>query len=750
MSLPLFEENKKADKAFVVFLLLIFLLVNFPLIIGRYTCVYDALSYFRPHYRLIADFARQGKLVFWNPWLTGGFPEYLTPQTGVLSPLTFLFSLITGPGSRGFIVYWLALWFMGGLSLYGLARWLKAPPWGAFITSLGFLVSGFYTGHAGHTSWIYTFSFFPLFLWRWDVFLVTRRLLVALQAGIIWGTSAVGGYPGIFLILSGYTLLWTTGRCAFFNIPEIKFSYKNISTYLFGFLLFLLIILLISGPTYFSLLSEGRGFTDRSGPIPRDEAVYANSLQPTALGTLASPLLTFFGNYSTDISSRSIFISPICLVFAIFALLNGRSKKFILWILGLSFLFIGIALGQTFPLRGWLYDLFPPMRYFRHSAMFRGPFIFSIVCLSIIGFRDFSRKAFPDFSLPVKNLFFSGWITLLITGSLYLVMNLKYLLTNDFYLKTNLWVAHTHLIIVWTSLLVIPYLFYRSKKYHYIPILLVMISIADFFFAAYLSSSTVMQPMDQELRALDAKYSTSLDLSAKGLERSHGLGRSQEVNNIIGLSEKIPCLDSYSDLANQFFTLMNQDPILVEMATGKDRIWFTENPVVIPPSLKVFETFSHQIHKLNQPVIIIHARQDMEADKYTPSIRKEQVNKIYNLPPAQKVVARMITYKPEKLIFDVDCPTKGWLLVTDRYAKSWQVTVNGLPSTIWGGNFVYRAIPVEAGNQKIAFTYKPFGILPMTLLGWGAILLIILITFFQWFLRKSDGEGKSSFYCSRF
>ena len=80
--------------------------------------------------------------------------------------------------------------------------------------------------------------------------------------------------------------------------------------------------------------------------------------------------------------------------------------------------------------------------------------------------------------------------------------------------------------------------------------------------------------MDQELGRLVSQYSTSLDLSAKGHERSHKLSRSMELNTIISLSEKIPCLDTYPSLPNTYFSLMNENPITVEMVTGKDRIWF--------------------------------------------------------------------------------------------------------------------------------------------------------------------------------
>jgi uncharacterized membrane protein YfhO len=96
------------------------------------------------------------------------------------------------------------------------------------------------------------------------------------------------------------------------------------------------------------------------------------------------------------------------------------------------------------------------------------------------------------------------------------------------------------------------------------------------------------------------------------------------------------------------------------------------------------------------------------------------------------MTVRVILYKPEELIFEVDCPEKGWLLVTDRYAKSWQVKVNGLVSPVWVGNFIYRAVPVEAGIQKIDFTYKPSGILFLTFLSWGVIIIIMFSSCIRW------------------
>lgn len=114
--------------------------------------MWDADRQFSSWQMLIGDFSRNGHLLLWNPWSCAGVPEFAEPQTGALSPLSILSSLLTGGKSLGFFFWWLANWFLGGLGLFYLARHMRTPFWGIFSIVLGYLFSGFYTGHAEHVS----------------------------------------------------------------------------------------------------------------------------------------------------------------------------------------------------------------------------------------------------------------------------------------------------------------------------------------------------------------------------------------------------------------------------------------------------------------------------------------------------------------------------------------------------------------------------------------------------------------------
>ena len=50
--------------------------------------------------------------------------------------------------------------------------------------------------------------------------------------------------------------------------------------------------------------------------------------------------------------------------------------------------------------------------------------------------------------------------------------------------------------------------------------------------------------------------------------------------------------------------------------------------------------------------------------------------------------------------------------------------VNGAPATIDGGNFLFRAVRVNAGSNTVMFTYHPFGIPWLVVLGWTTLAIV--------------------------
>ncbi|HTF38171.1 MAG TPA: hypothetical protein VK651_07665, partial [Blastocatellia bacterium] len=146
-----------------------------------------------------------------------GLPLSGDPQVGAFSPVSLAIGFLTGGTSSGFKVYWLLTWLLGGFGIIMLARHLKAPAWGRCVVALGFLFCGAYTGNAQHTCFIAAFSFLTVIIWRLDVSLCSRKIWPSVEAGALWGLSALAGYPGLTIITGLFCAFWAIGRCFLSN-----------------------------------------------------------------------------------------------------------------------------------------------------------------------------------------------------------------------------------------------------------------------------------------------------------------------------------------------------------------------------------------------------------------------------------------------------------------------------------------------------------------------------------------------------
>ena len=89
-----------------------------------------------------------------------------------------------------------------------------------------------------------------------------------------------------------------------------------------------------------------------------------------------------------DVSMCSVYVFPVLLVLAVLALWQRPRDKFRWCLALLAALFLALAMGATFPVRGWLYDWLLPMRYFRHNGLFRCCYVFCMILLALIACRD--------------------------------------------------------------------------------------------------------------------------------------------------------------------------------------------------------------------------------------------------------------------------------------------------------------------------------------------------------------------------
>ena len=696
------------------------LIPHTPLLLGRAAPIWDGIDLFAPYYMLVGDFARNHAFLLWNPFTLGGSPDYLEPQLGAFSPLVVSFGLLFGGTRLAFELYWLAIWLLGGVGVLALARHLGAPAWGGFLAAVAFSFSGFYTGNAEHTALLYSVSFLPWLVWRIDVAISGRSFRPAVEAGALIGLSGLGGYPALVFLNGCFALLWSVGRVIWpdeTQRAEVGHQFNQLKRLASVPLIAAVVGAAVLSPTYVPFFIEGPDVSDRAGPMKRDDAVANNALHPAAVVTLSSPVLSLANLYEyTDISMRSLYVGALVPAFAAFALLRRRRSGFRWWLLALALLFLASAMGRALPLRNWLYDWVPPTRYFRQAALFRCYTIFALTLLAIFGTRDLTStigqdwKAWRRFAVAVVCVAVVALATY--TGVVLSIRGATPL---------PLVASHWHTYGTWMFLGVVAVLGLRSNGVRWreaAPVAFVILAAADALSTSWLVRSTMYNAQPEIWRSLDNAHRPDIDLTASGLMR-----RVENRGNLT-FASKTPTIRGYSSLAGSLVRRYSYDDVLAATATGTNRLWFSRSVGIVDRSEDCFEVFRRRAAKLAAPPMVIHP-QTVGVGAAGNASTDACAAVITSLPPAERVNSfKVLTYRPSQLTLHVDVPAAGWLLVTDTWSRSWDVTVNGRESRLVRGNFVFRAVQVQRGTSIVDFRYHAIGFPSLLVLSWGLLVTV--------------------------
>lgn len=707
---------------------ILLLLGNIELVRGRNLPQWDAAHFYAPIQINLADHARAGRFVLWDPWINAGRPDCADPQVGAFSPFNVGIGWLTGGSLRGFVAYWLITWAIGGLGVFLLGRSLGSPAWGNCIAVLAFLSCGFYIGHGQHTSFIQSFSFLPLIVWRFEVALTEKSSMAAVQAGSLWGLSALGGYPGLTIATAFFLGLWTLPGLLDRSTTEQRAGRpvslaRRIGHVVVVWTLFLGVGLVVLVPTYLTFFSEGRSYSDRAGALSKERAVRENALDPQALLTMATPYAGVLKMHypkrlwpETGISLSSCYIILPSLFLTITLLTWVREDRVAWWIFGIGLFLLLAAMGGSLPVRGWLYELVPPMRYFRHSAIFRGYFLFCFVVLTLLASRAIDRAS--------EDRARRFWIHLGIVVAATLPISLWVVLSllsdpgpKEGNGSTALWMVvglNAALLGVATIGGLRGHLDFGVRRV--LPWGLVLVAFFDALYSIRVSEGILgnnrprLRMMWEETMG---SHETDLDLTDHGLSRDRASwivsGRSS-----VNLVTKEPALLAYDPLNSWFYRVWTADERFIEWVIGSERFWFSPQAAWVDLSRGGFSSFEATTKRFQAPVIAVH---DREIPGTTP---------LEAVDPARRIPVQLIAYEPNRLDFVVEAPSKGWLWVTERYTEGWLAELNGQPVPVHLANFLFRAIQVEAGENHVEFIYRPFAYPWLVILSWGTLFVIVI------------------------
>ena len=686
---------------------------HLPLLLGYASPIWDALEFFGPYQMLIGDYVRSGQLLLWNPFTSFGSPDGIEPQLGAFSPLVNVFGLLFGGSRHGFEAYWLFVWLVGPLGMLRLARHLGTPAWGAYSVAAGWALSGFYTGHAEHTAWIASVSPLPWILWRLDVALRDRQTWPGIEAGALWGLSALAGYPGIIFLNACFAAAWALCRSQHL-FPTIKVLAAMAATGL-----------VVLSPTYVSFAIEGRGYSHRTGALPFDVAVENNALHPLALTTLTSPGLALADAYEyTDISMRSLYVGSIVPVLAVLALVSRRSGfRWLLFMAGL--LFLSAAFGHALPVRGWLYEWVLPTRYFRNAAMFRVYLMLTLAVLALFGASDI--QSLLDTAARRRRMAFAvGAATSVVALGVWVVATQT---VSEFAIPSLAqWLQP---VAGWGALFVLCVVgaFSSVRARTVVPAAVVILASVDAVASAYVMRPIMYGAATSPWRELDARRVAKVDLTAPGLARAADNG------NNFTLPLKVASASGYAPLTGPLIREYASQQVLLDAAVGTGRLWFSPAAEQVERSSACLARLGEAAVRLGSPPVVIHPAHAMDDHVLEPAGDCAAV--IGRLPAAIQLDANTVhvdSYTPARLRLRVYVPEAGWLLVTDSWSRGWTAMVNGRPAEVAGGNFLFRAVRVGPGGNEIDMRYRPFGYPWLIAVSWMTLGVVLVVS---WRRRRS-------------
>ena len=510
-------------------------------------------------------------------------------------------------------------------------------------------------------------------------------------------------------------------------------------------LLFLLanapLLIGLDAPNWDASTFFGPGYSDRSGPLPKEVAVHDNALHPFALTTAASPYLHVLATlYSparwapTDGSSAGAYAGVVIPAFAVFALCRSPRRRWLWWLAGTS-LFLLVTATDALPLRGWLYDLLPWERFARHGAQRKDLALFVLAVLALHGapradaleLREERRRppwggrsffaCAAGAALVALAGAAAGWSTLGAQGPRPVF-------------------AVVHFVVVWGGLVAVAGLSWKApqvcgRRIAILPAGLVALAVLD---AAGTVRLTRVLMVDrgrgrEVWDRIGRERTPRIDLTQTGLGREADppVWTFPKPNNQ-NVPLKAPVFASYTALTNRYRAATSREPLLAATAVGAKRVWFAATAIRRPPGEDAFRYLVSSSRVAGAAILVVHPPAAMTDRSSTTMPFSPNPAPPDSQPDLRlrSLDATLHYYRTDELELSVLAPGPGWVLVTDRWAAGWRAWVDGGEVPIWGGNLLFRAVHVKAGPHRIRFLYRPAGYPHLLVLSWGVLLAVAL------------------------
>lgn len=677
-----------------------------------------------PIYDYLAKSLKQGRLPFWAPEISAGFPLVASGEPSPFYPLNLIL-LYLFPTATALNLYTLFTFLLMGFSTFYFLKSLKLSSEASLLAALSFTFASGIIVRIMHLPNLGTIAYLPLTLLLTQKFFSRQNPLLLIFLGLILSLQILNYNPQTtFICFLGFSLYFLFKVFAqSLNVPRAYLA--NLLALFFVFLLAFLLSAVQLLPNFELLrLSERRIGVSlvQATKYPFIPSELAYFIRPAPFG---DPSL---GNY--DSPSRpdpSIFwennayAGLIALGLGIFALIFlSRQRKEVVFFGFLLIFSLVLALGRFTPF--FFILRLPPFSFFRIPGRFVILAMFSLTTLAAFGFEALSQRFASKRTLIFSLL---AGIILIDLFSFGLGYNRTY--------ETQKWLSpsKTAQFIKDDPSFFRIYTIGEYEAYYSIyrqfrgwrkdiqPYFNLRESLSPnlglVWGLYYAESALALPPQRYSQWQNILKENIQLDLQTNKAQISTlalKMLRMKNVKYIIS-SFQLPNLDFV--LKKEVSPAENQPKYFIyELKNPLPHAFIVHQAKTILDSQKVWPELSQEGFDLQKTILL---------EESFPS-----------LPPGSSPGSDQVEisrYLPEKVEIEVKTKSPSFLILTDTNFPGWEAKIDGQPAKIYQANYLFRAVRLDEGEHQVEFSYHSKSIYVGTIISLSTLFLTLaLILFF--------------------
>lgn len=689
----------------------------------------DLYAYFYQMSHYAFSRLANGEIPLWNPYQSGGIPFLATYMVGVFYPLNFLYLFCPTHLAMGYTT--ILHIFLGGVFMYLYGRSIKLSTRAAIIAAVSFMFSGWVLETMWRTPEINTCVWIPLVFFCLEMLLQKRKYTWIIALSVTLAMQILAG-----LMQMVVHTLYIAGFYSLFRLILIYKEERSIKSVIYVSCYIIIGILTVFFLTAFQLFP-----TMELSSLSMRSAGSLSLQQADPCGSYFSPgviLKAIFNATQHAHHPRWEYMGIIPILLSCLSLFHSQQKRISYFFFGSGVLFLFLSFGTNTPLYK-LYHSLPTGDWFRNPTRFLYLFTFSSSVLSGLGWDKLSvtlenkpLKGAITISIMSLVMLFCIWLLKneLIPACIYLILFAGIVWLTLFFCHSIYLKLLTGAIII----IIIFDLFYVNKFIYRHP------QIASGFFHKYEDVTNTIKELQGNYRSYVwfEPFATDFSLTSKiGTSDRIYVINDHEPFSLCRYAEYVECMT----LGRMDNPRENQYPFVgiypIGMETKHLKLfdllsvkYIVANQGVgnLPAGYKPIYQGSAGIFENPHPIpraYLVNKIKVIEGKAVLEELSKEEFNPFEYVVLEESIpgyssnngwnsswdmetnTVSLMKDLPEKVVVHVNNQNDGVLVLADTYYPGWKAFVDGREEKIYRANYLFRGVPLKAGNHIVKFIYKP-------------------------------------------